>query len=1454
MIVTNRISKIVLLCSLCSYVGVKSQTSTKNFISKQTYRVATTSGNNIPLNQKNQEITYYDGLGRAEQTLAVGTGTNKETLLSFQEYNAYGQTPKAYLPLPIGSQEDEYQDLSEVKSNLFDYYDSAVFNNTQNPYVETLYEASPRLRVTEVAAAGNPWALALGHTVKTDYLTNDVDEVLQFTAKYAKDAPANTLPSLTVGKYNNTSVYYPPQALYKTINKNENWKIGDGNLHTTHTFTDKTGRVLLKRTFSETQQPHDTYYVYDSRGNLTVVLPPMAIQAYLQHILNGDPNITDPLPLSEILNPLCYIYRYDYRNRLSQKKIPGKGWETLVYDKLDRPVFTQDANLADTNEWLFTKYDPFGRVAYTGILSTSLSGEDLQTQLMAHAQSWEDASSINFLNGQALYYTHQSYFPPYTTLSLHTVHYYDRYVDLGTTTLPTTVFGDTIRTDVKGLPTVLKTKVLGSSEWITQITAYDDYARPIYTYQENPYLDTVDTLLSKLDHIGQVLETTAIHAKGDETPIVVKDFFSYDHVGRVLDHKQQIDNESPQLIASNTYDALGRLTEKTVGGETFLEGYTDITGVEINGTIVSKNTTTQGWDAGVKTRGVILDEGGIRFELGNTTSRFRAGILKSAQLTGADTDQWDYFDFGLDFNAIPSPLGQIETITLILDGNLQTFPLQGVTIETGDVFTITRELLNGVFQVVFKHYSGTDEQVLYTHIDNSSSKGSPLTGKAAFYRYGSRVKDLKLIAPGIDVPLQEVQYRYNVRNWLTDINDVDAVPEANTNNALFSFRIAYTNPEHSSTTPLYNGNIAQTQWRTRNTDTEKRAYNYTYDGLNRLTSATSRKGTQMEISDKYSVAGISYDLNGNLMRLNRYGHHDGNSQSVAWDILTYDYNKHGADAEGQLPYNGINYSNKLYAVYDDAPAAYKDNGFNDNSIRSIDYSYDANGNLIADKHKGITSITYNFLNLPEHISFQDGNSISYTYDATGMKLEKKVLVTQQTITTKYAGAFIYLEDALQFFNTPEGYVIPLTGVASDSGSPLDVLTDPLIELLYGINPNLPRDQQGQYHEAREKIKQYATQEGVVRYAHYSYVFQYKDHLGNVRLSYADSDKNGAIDPYEVIEENNYYPFGLEQKGYNHSVSSNGNALAQNYKYNGMELNEELGLDWYDYGARKYDAALGRWMNIDPLAEVMRRHSPYNYAFNNPIFFIDPDGMSPTATLINGGTISAEDIENSAFGAQNFGVTIGATGKSNTFTEMRKEYNSTDYSTTSEDDIRFRDKDGKLIGTYYTDAFDEDIYLPIRLEKSENIDLNKIVNKNIGLDDLDVVGLGFDWDLTSVMGGGISREVVFFLDGPQSGSYDFYEAKRQNLGLKGSYGIYGIFGDYYEDSSLFLTTYEGPSFGLSAEGPVGLTYWWASQNVNSKFGIRSLFNKNLRTWTGYNYGFGAGAGADWSREKTKILND
>ncbi|MFC4746394.1 RHS repeat-associated core domain-containing protein [Flavobacterium branchiicola] len=93
-----------------------------------------------------------------------------------------------------------------------------------------------------------------------------------------------------------------------------------------------------------------------------------------------------------------------------------------------------------------------------------------------------------------------------------------------------------------------------------------------------------------------------------------------------------------------------------------------------------------------------------------------------------------------------------------------------------------------------------------------------------------------------------------------------------------------------------------------------------------------------------------------------------------------------------------------------------------------------------------------------------------------------------------------------------------------------------------------------------------------------------------------------------MEENNYYPFGLKHKAYNDLTGTD-----NKYKYNGKELQDEsIGgnqLNLYDYGARNYDPALGRWMNIDPLAELSRKFSPYAYALDNPVFFSDPDGMS-----------------------------------------------------------------------------------------------------------------------------------------------------------------------------------------------------------------------------------------------------
>jgi RHS repeat-associated protein len=94
-----------------------------------------------------------------------------------------------------------------------------------------------------------------------------------------------------------------------------------------------------------------------------------------------------------------------------------------------------------------------------------------------------------------------------------------------------------------------------------------------------------------------------------------------------------------------------------------------------------------------------------------------------------------------------------------------------------------------------------------------------------------------------------------------------------------------------------------------------------------------------------------------------------------------------------------------------------------------------------------------------------------------------------------------------------------------------------------------------------------------------------------------------------IRQTNYYPFGLTHRGYNNLTTSLGSAGAKKYQYNGKELQEDFGLDWYDYGARFYDAGLGRWFVADPLVEDNHfEWTPYSYVYNNPISLTDFFGL------------------------------------------------------------------------------------------------------------------------------------------------------------------------------------------------------------------------------------------------------
>jgi RHS repeat-associated protein len=132
-----------------------------------------------------------------------------------------------------------------------------------------------------------------------------------------------------------------------------------------------------------------------------------------------------------------------------------------------------------------------------------------------------------------------------------------------------------------------------------------------------------------------------------------------------------------------------------------------------------------------------------------------------------------------------------------------------------------------------------------------------------------------------------------------------------------------------------------------------------------------------------------------------------------------------------------------------------------------------------------------------------------------------------------------------------------------------------------------------------------TEVGYVSLTDGKYHYYLKDHQGNNRV---------VVDEEGTVEEvNHYYPFGGV-------FSSTGDA--QPYKYNGKELDRKGGLDWYDYGARMYDAVLGRWHAVDPMSEKYYGVSPYLYCANNPILLVDPNGMWPTWRGIRNGLNNA----------------------------------------------------------------------------------------------------------------------------------------------------------------------------------------------------------------------------------------
>jgi RHS repeat-associated protein len=353
----------------------------------------------------------------------------------------------------------------------------------------------------------------------------------------------------------------------------------------------------------------------------------------------------------------------------------------------------------------------------------------------------------------------------------------------------------------------------------------------------------------------------------------------------------------------------------------------------------------------------------------------------------------------------------------------------------------------------------------------------------------------------------------------------------NGNDDLFFEKISYDLINNKlANTAKYNGAISAVEWKVTPNGV-KNAYKYEYDNRNQILSGEHliHVSNSYTASGKYNLSNINYDLNGNIQSLQRSG-----ESGTLIDNLIYHYND--------------KYQLSTLEELSDLTEGFKSNQTN------AGYLYDELGRMYRDDHKGIT-ITYNELNLPAIIAFDNLDSIKVIYDAFGKKLLKLVKGNNQSnwSSFSYFDEIEYANDQIQSIQHPEGRF-----TSTNNGFRVE----------YSI----------------------------------------RDHLGNNRIMFADLNNDGKVkkSDNEILQEEHYYPFGMKMQGSWSQVTTSENQ----YQFNGKEFQPDFGLDWLDYEARWYDPSLARWNTMDPMAEKYGNMSPYNYVLNNPLSLTDPDGMEP----------------------------------------------------------------------------------------------------------------------------------------------------------------------------------------------------------------------------------------------------
>ena len=471
------------------------------------------------------DVAYYNGLGLPEQSIQIAASPDGRDLVTPIGYDALlREDAKSYLSYAARSSGGRKQASALTNQQVFygTLYGQA---DAQRSFTEKVYEASPLGRVRKQALPGYMKDYEVLYT-EFDYRTNDTDEVRWLAV--GVDGELVCEGCHDAGTLSCTVTTDP-----------------DG--HVVQSFTDGQGRTLLSRTFDD-DEPIDTYSVYDDYGRLRWVVTPEG-----SYLLSDSQ--TFPVD-DDFAEKYCYIYTYNDRGLMTEKRMPGREAESMFYDKNDRLVMSQDGNLRAKKQWIVYLYDAFGRI---------------EKQLLGTKPDSTDGPIWAFENNPLFLYMTFTNDPTVPLLRSCT---YDTYpsevqaagLDFQPIEGLTATDGESLRYDnATGSLTYEKLAVL-ANDTITgyhQRAYYYDYkGRLIQTVER----DTEDGILctsQRYDFVGNLIAQRESYTRAGKTDDIDRTF-TYDDRSRLLSETTQV-NGGEEAVVYYEYDELGRLAARRLG-------------------------------------------------------------------------------------------------------------------------------------------------------------------------------------------------------------------------------------------------------------------------------------------------------------------------------------------------------------------------------------------------------------------------------------------------------------------------------------------------------------------------------------------------------------------------------------------------------------------------------------------------------------------------------------------------------------------------------------------------------------------------------------------------------------------------------------------------------------------------------------------------------------------------